>query len=224
MTTAVAIDFVAHAEERVSGLLLERADARAAYVFAHGAGAGMRHPFMEAVARALADRQVATFRFQFPSMEKGLKRPDPPAVAQASVRAAVAEAGRRFPGLPLFAGGKSFGGRMTSQAQAQAPLPGVVGLAFTGFPLHQAGKPSLQRAEHLVKVQLPMLFLQGTRDALADLDLLTRVVEGLGAHASLVTFNDADHSFQVRKSSGAPREVILSMADAMTAWMRERSP
>jgi predicted alpha/beta-hydrolase family hydrolase len=155
-------------------------------------------------------------------MEKGSKRPDPPAVAQAIVRAAVAEAAQRAGGAPLFAGGKSFGGRMTSQAQADEPLPGVAGLIFVGFPLHPAGQPSLKRAEHLSRVTMPMLFLQGTRDALADLDLLRTVVARLGALASLVVFEDADHSFQVRKSSGAPREVMLLLADAISAWMRQR--
>jgi predicted alpha/beta-hydrolase family hydrolase len=222
MLKAVELDFVAHGEERVSALYLAPTQAFAAYVFAHGAGAGMRHPFMESLAQALATRGVATLRFQFPSMEKGSKRPDPPAVAQAIVRAAVAEAAQRAGGAPLFAGGKSFGGRMTSQAQADEPLPGVAGLIFVGFPLHPAGQPSLKRAEHLSRVTMPMLFLQGTRDALADLDLLRTVVARLGALASLVVFEDADHSFQVRKSSGAPRDAMPLLADAMSAWIRQR--
>src|SRR5881394_4555781 len=161
----------------VSALLVRPEKARACFVLAHGAGAGMRHASMEAIAAGLAERGVATLRYQFPYMEKGSKRPDPPAIAHAAVRAAVAEAGRRCPGLPAIAGGKSFGGRMTSQAQALAPLAGVRGLAFLGFPLHPANKPSDARATHLADVTVPMLFLQGTRDALADLALLRPVVD-----------------------------------------------
>src|SRR5688572_27368778 len=153
----------------VSGLLDAPADARACYVLAHGAGAGMHHTFMAGIASGLAQRRIATLRFQFPYMEQGSKRPDSPKVAHAAVRAAVQEAAKRLPNLPLFAGGKSFGGRMTSQAQAAEPLAGVRGLVFVGFPLHPAGKPSVERAEHLGQVQVPMLFLQGTRDTLADL-------------------------------------------------------
>src|SRR5689334_838469 len=171
--------------EAVSALLVRPTQARACYVFAHGAGAGMTHASMEAVAAGLGRRGVATLRYQFPYMEKGSKRPDAPAVAHAAVRAAVAEAGRHFPSLPLVAGGRSFGGRMTSQAQALSPLPGVRGLAFLGFPLHLAGQPADTRAAHLAQVQIPMLFLQGTRDTLADRALLTAVVERLGAHASI---------------------------------------
>src|ERR1700728_3243246 len=159
----------------VSALLIRPAHARACFVFAHGAGAGMAHSFMENVAAGLGERGVASLRYQFPYMEKASRRPDPPAVAHAAVRAAVAEAGRACPGLPLIAGGKSFGGRMTSQAQASAPLSGVRGLAFVGFPLHPAGKPSIDRAEHLAKVDLAMLFLQGTRDALAEVTLIEPV-------------------------------------------------
>ncbi len=169
----------------VSGLLLAPAQARACYVLAHGAGAGMAHPFMERVAAELGERGIATLRYQFPYMEQGGKRPDPPKLAQATVRAAVAAAGRLRPALALVAGGKSFGGRMTSQAQAASPLPGVHGLVFLGFPLHPAGRPSDQRAEHLSDVQVPMLFLQGTRDALAELALLAPVTERLGERASL---------------------------------------
>ena len=161
----------------VSALLLRPAAARACYVFAHGAGAGMTHAFMEQAARGLYDRGIATLRYQFPYMEKGSKRPDAPALAQATVRAAVREAAQSCPGLALFAGGKSFGGRMTSQAQAAAPLAGVRGLAFLGFPLHPAGKPSGARAKHLADVHLPMLFIQGTRDKLAELSLLEPVVK-----------------------------------------------
>jgi uncharacterized protein len=163
----------------ISGLLTQPPKARACFVFAHGAGAGMTHPFMEAIAGGLGERGVATLRYQFPYMEKGSKRPDSPAIAQAAVRAAVSEAGRRCAGLRLIAGGKSFGGRMTSQAQAMAPLAGVDGLAFLGFPLHPAGKPSSDRARHLSDVQVPMLFLQGTRDNLAELTLLEPVVRRL---------------------------------------------
>src|SRR5215471_833317 len=186
----------------VSALLIRPDNARACFVFAHGAGAGMTHPSMEAVAHGLAARGIATLRYQFPYMEKGGKRPDPPALAQATVRAAVAEAAKACAGLPLIAGGKSFGGRMTSQAQAKAPLDGVKGLAFFGFPLHAAGKPSADRAAHLAEVKIPMLFLQGTRDALADLSLLKPVVKGLGRKAKLHVAEGADHSFHVLKSSG----------------------
>jgi predicted alpha/beta-hydrolase family hydrolase len=169
----------------VSGLLLAPSQARACYVLAHGAGAGMFHPFMEAVARELAQRGIATLRYQFPYMEQGGKRPDPPKLAHATVRAAVAQAGELMPTLPLVAGGKSFGGRMTSQTQAASALPGVRGLVFLGFPLHPAGRPSEERAVHLFHVEVPMLFLQGTRDRLADLGLLERLMERLGTRASL---------------------------------------
>ncbi|MEO8320873.1 MAG: alpha/beta family hydrolase, partial [Bradyrhizobium sp.] len=182
----------------VSALLLRPPQARACYVFAHGAGAGMNHASMQAIASGLGDRGVATLRYQFPYMEKGSKRPDQPQVAHAAVRAAVAEAGRCCPSLPLIAGGKSFGGRMTSQAQAISPLPGVAGLAFLGFPLHPAGKPSRDRAKHLADIKIPMLFLQGTRDGLAELSLLEPVVKGLGAPASLHLVKEADHSFHVQ--------------------------
>src|SRR5215470_7046221 len=161
----------------VSGLLLAPPRARACYILAHGAGAGMAHPFMAAVAAGLAERAIATLRYQFPYMEQGGRRPDPPKLAQATVRAAAAEAARLLPGLSMIAGGKSFGGRMTSQAQAASPLPGVRGLAFLGFPLHPAGRPSVARADHLLDVQIPMLFLQGSRDQLADLALLRPLME-----------------------------------------------
>ncbi len=188
-------------------------DARAAYVFAHGAGAGMTHAFMAAFAEGLGARGIATLRFDFPYMEKGSKRPDPPGVAHAAVREAVEEASRRFPGLPLFAGGKSFGGRMTSQAQAKSALPGVRGLVFVGFPLHPAGKPGVERAAHLAEVAIPMLFLQGTRDELAQMALLRPVVDSLGERATLRTFEDADHSFHVpartgRKDAEVMRELV----------------
>jgi predicted alpha/beta-hydrolase family hydrolase len=204
----------------VSALLIRPPDARACFVFAHGAGAGMAHPFMEAVASGLGERGVASLRYQFPYMEKRSRRPDSPAVAQAAVRAAVAEAGRRFPGLPLIAGGKSFGGRMTSQAQASAPLEGVRGLAFLGFPLHPAGKPSSDRAKHLSGVRVPMLFVQGTRDNLAELSLLEPVVERLGPSASLHLINEADHSFHVLARSGRnDREVMSEVLDAFATWV-----
>jgi uncharacterized protein len=175
---------------------------------------------MEAVATGLCDRGVATLRYQFPYMEKGSRRPDAPAVAHAAVRAAVKEAARRCAELPLIAGGKSFGGRMTSQAQAIAPLPGVCGLAFLGFPLHPAGKPSVARSAHLSDVKIPMLFLQGTRDALAELTLLQPVVKGLGGLASLHVVEGADHSFHVLARSGRnDREVMNEVLDALAAWI-----
>lgn len=208
----------------VSALLLRPPRARAAYVFAHGAGAGMRHPSMEAVATGLAERGIATLRYQFPYMEKGSKRPDPPALAQATVRAAVAEAARHCGDLPLFAGGKSFGGRMTSQAQAKAPLASVRGLVFLGFPFHAAGKPSSERAKHLADVKIPMLFLQGTRDALAELGLLEPMVKGLGGRATLHLVQEADHSFHVLKRSGRnDAEVMAEVLDAFAAWVEEHS-
>ena len=203
----------------VSALLIRPAEARACFVFAHGAGAGMAHPFMETVAHGLSERGVATLRYQFPYMEKGSKRPDPPAVAHTAVRAAVAEAGRSCAGLRLIAGGKSFGGRMTSQAQAVAPLPGVDGLAFFGFPLHPAGKPSKDRSKHLADIRVAMLFLQGTRDNLAELSLLEPVVKSLGPSASLHPVEGADHSFHVPARSGRnDREVMGEILDAFVSW------
>ena len=205
---------------RVSALLLVPARARACYALAHGAGAGMNHPFMAAVAQELAERGVATLRYQFPYMEKGGKRPDPPKLAHATVRAAVAETARRLPKLPLVAGGKSFGGRMTSQAQAIAPLSNVRGLAFLGFPLHPAKQPSSERGKHLFDVELPMLFLQGTRDALASLDQLKPLCEALGARADLKLFQDADHSFHVPARTGRKDpQVRAEMLDALVEWI-----
>jgi predicted alpha/beta-hydrolase family hydrolase len=210
---------VGHATS-VSALLILPPQARACFVFAHGAGAGMTHPFMEAVATGLAGRGVATLRYQFPYMEKASKRPDPPGIAQAAVRAAVAEAGRHCVNLRLIAGGKSFGGRMTSQAQAAAPLAGVRGLAFLGFPLHPAGKPSSDRAKHLADVRIPMLFMQGTRDNLAEVSLLEPVVKSLGPSASLHRVEGADHSFHVPARSGRKdSEVMDEILDAFANWI-----
>ncbi len=204
----------------VSALLDRPASARACFVFAHGAGAGMTHPFMQAVAAGLGERGIATLRYQFPYMEKGGRRPDPPAIAHAAVRAAVAQARRCCPGLPLIAGGKSFGGRMTSQAQATAPLDGVRGLAFLGFPLHPAGKPSSDRARHLAEIDVPLLFLQGTRDSLAELKLLEPVVKGLGRLATLHVVEGADHSFHVPARSGRnDREVMDEILDFFVGWI-----
>jgi len=204
----------------VSALLQMPSPARALYVFAHGAGAGMTHSFMGAIADGLAERSIATLRYQFPSMEKGSRRPDSPAVAHAAVRAAVEAAARAAPGLPLFAGGKSFGGRMTSQAQAARPLTGVRGLVFFGFPLHPAKKPADERALHLQQVAVPMLFLQGTRDELADLTLLRPVVGRLGERAAMTEFEQADHSFHVPASSGRrDADVRAEMLDVTAAWI-----
>jgi uncharacterized protein len=204
----------------VSALLLRPAQARACFVLAHGAGAGMTHPFMETVATGLCGRNVATLRYQFPYMEKASKRPDSPAVAHATVRAAVTEAARCYPGLALIAGGKSFGGRMTSQAQATAPMAGVVGLAFLGFPLHPAGKPSSERAKHLFDIHVPMLFMQGSNDSLAELKLLEPLIEKLGPLASLHLVQQADHSFHVPARSGRnDRDVMNEILDKLSAWI-----
>lgn len=205
----------------VSGLLLAPPAARACYVLAHGAGAGMDHPFMAAAAEGLGDRGLATLRYQFPYMERGSRRPDAPALAQDTVRAAVHRAAELLPGVVLVAGGKSFGGRMTSQAQARTPLPGVRGLVFLGFPLHPAGKPSDGRAEHLGAVRIPMLFLQGTRDDLASVELLQPVVQRLGPRASLRLFQDADHSFHVPARSGRKdSDVRKELLDAAAEWVQ----
>ncbi len=200
----------------VSGLFERPPDPVALYVLAHGAGAGMAHPFMAAVAQKLAERKIATLRYQFPYMEAGSRRPDAPALAHATVRAAVAEAARLAEALPLIAGGKSFGGRMTSQAQAAEPLPGVRGLAFLGFPLHPTGKPGIERADHLAAVKVPMLFLQGTRDTLAEPELIRPVCEKLGARATLIFFEGGDHSFRVagKRPPGAPSTMEL-LVDAL---------
>jgi uncharacterized protein len=204
----------------VSALLLRPERSRACFVFAHGAGAGMTHPFMQAFAEGLCARSIASLRYQFPYMEKSSKRPDPPAIAHATVRAAVAEARRHCPDVRLIAGGKSFGGRMTSQAQAGSPLQGVRGLAFLGFPLHPAGKPSADRADHLADIHIPMLFLQGTRDTLAETALIKGVVERLGPSARLHLVEAADHSFHVLARSGRnDRDVMREILDAFADWM-----
>ena len=220
MTTATELTFaVGGRPGEVSGLLLRPGGARLVYVLAHGAGAGMRHPFLETVAQRLAERDIATLRYQFPYMEQRARRPDAPAVAAATVRAAVAEAARRAPGLPLIAGGKSFGGRMTSTAQAEEPLSGVRGLAFLGFPLHPPGRPEDTRAEHLARVQIPMLFLQGDRDEFADLKLLRPVVKRLGERATLHLVEGGDHSFKVLKRSGrTDGDVMTELVGAIVEW------
>lgn len=216
---AQEIALTVDAARRVSALLIAPRRAFACYVLAHGAGAGMAHPSMQAVAVELGERGVATLRYQFPYMEQGSKRPDPPALCHATVRAAVAKAGELE--LPLIAGGRSFGGRMTSQAQAKSALPGVRGLAFLGFPLHPAGRPSDERAGHLFDIKIPMLFLQGTRDALAELSLLRPLVGRLGKHATLTLFEGADHSFHVAAKTGRTDTQVRSDAlDALAAWAR----
>ena len=205
----------------VSGLMQRPVHADACLVLAHGAGAGMRHPFMSAVADDLATLGIATLRYQFPYMENSNRRPDPPALCHATVRAAVAAARLSEPALPLIAGGKSFGGRMTSQAQAAAPLQGVCGLAFLGFPLHPPKQPSDARGEHLMTVHIPMLFLQGTRDAFAELPPLEKLAGRLGTRARLVLLADADHSFHVPARSGrTDPEVRDEMLQALAAWTR----
>jgi uncharacterized protein len=210
------------AARSVSALLLTPRDAIACYVFAHGAGAGMAHPFMAAVADSLAGRRIATLRYQFPYMEKGTKRPDSPAIAQATVRAAVAQARQRFAGLTLIAGGKSFGGRMTSQAQAASPLEAVRALVFFGFPLHAAGKPSTERAAHLFDVTVPMLFLQGSNDKLAELRLLEPLLGKLGKGASLHVVKNADHSFHVPARSGrSDGDVLAELIDVFASWAKK---
>ena len=203
----------------VSAILERPRDARFVYVVAHGAGAGMRHQFLESVTARLAESGVATLRYQFPYMEEGRKRPDPPHIAERTVRTAVAAAANAAPDLPIVAGGKSFGGRMTSQAQSRDPLPGVRGLVFLGFPLHAPGRPGDRRAEHLNDVTVPMLFLQGTRDALADLDLIKEVTNRLGPRATLHVLEGGDHSFKVLKRSGRKSEdVVDELAEAIAGW------
>lgn len=210
---------------QVSGLLLRPPNAKALYLFAHGAGAGMNHRAMESNAQGLAQRGIATLRYQFPYMEKGGGRPDPPRIAHSAVRAAAAEAVRLAGDLPIYAGGRSFGGRMTSQAQADEPLPNVRGLAFLGFPLHPAGKPGIERAKHLARVKVPMLFVSGERDALAQVDLLRPVVTGLGKQATLHLIRHADHSFKVAAKSGrtsadAEAEVLDTLGNWVASLLR----
>jgi predicted alpha/beta-hydrolase family hydrolase len=207
--------------QTVSGLLFVPKHPFACYVIAHGAGAGMTHPFMAAAADGLYERGIATLRYQFPYMENGSKRPDRPPLAHAAVRSAVVAAGQLAPALPLFAGGKSFGARMTSQAHAETPLPNVRGLAFLGFPLHPAGKPSDDRARHLQEVRIPMFFAQGTRDTLADPRVLAPVLERLPAVVTSHLIDQADHSFHVPARSGTTDSQVLDdMLDALTAWAR----
>lgn len=208
---------------QVSALLLRPADAWGLYVLAHGAGAGMRHRFLESISSALAERGLATLRYQFPYMDNGRKRPDNPPVLEAAVRAAVMKAVELAPDLPLLAGGKSLGGRMTSGAAAASVLPGVKGLVFLGFPLHPPGQPGTGRADHLGRVDVPMLFLQGTRDDFARLDLITEVSEGLGTNATLHVVVGGDHSFGVlKRSSRTSAEVLEELADTITQWARLR--
>ena len=220
MAAATELRFsVSETSGEVSALLVRPPDARLLYVLAHGAGAGMRHAFLESIAQRLAECGIATLRYQFPYMERRAGRPDPPAVAAATVRAAVTEAARVAPGLPLVAGGKSFGGRMTSTAQAEAPLPGVRGLLFLGFPLHPPGRPDDKRAEHLAQVRVPMLFLQGDRDEFADLTLLRPVVKRLGERATLHLSQGGDHSFKVLKSTGRTADQVMNeLAATAFSW------
>jgi len=221
VTHAHAVSFDVDDTHAVSGLLQIPENAIACYVLAHGAGAGMTHSFMVAVADGLAGRRIATLRYQFPFMEQKSRRPDRPALAHATVRRAIETAARLAPSLPLIAGGKSFGGRMTSQSQAAEPLPGVCGLAFLGFPLHPAGKLSDDRAQHLAHVHVPMLFLQGTRDTLAAMSLLLPLIERLGNLATLTPVQDADHSFHVPVRSGrTDLQVLAEMLDTMAAWIK----
>jgi predicted alpha/beta-hydrolase family hydrolase len=204
----------------VSALLERPPDPWLLYVLAHGAGAGMRHRFLESISAALAARGVATFRYQFPYMEAGRRGPDSPAVAETTVRAAVKRAAELEPGLPLIAGGKSFGGRMTSGAAASS-LPEAQGLAFLGFPLHPPGRPGAGRADHLDNVEVPMLFLQGTRDQFAQLDLITAVCGRLADRATLHLIEEGDHSFNVPKRTGrTPAAVIGELADTIVQWAR----
>jgi len=216
---AKEITFAVDPERSVSGLLIAPKGARALYVLAHGAGAGMAHPFLERIAALLAERGIATLRYQFPYMEAGSRRPDSPKVAEATVRAAVAEAVRLAPRLPLFAGGKSFGGRMTSQAESHGALA-VNGLAFLGFPLHPPGAPAATRGEHLADAKVPMLFLQGTRDEFADLDLLRPLVRSLGKRATLHLIENANHSFHVPAKTGRKEaDVMAELADTLVGWI-----
>jgi predicted alpha/beta-hydrolase family hydrolase len=220
MAKAQTVTITLDSAERVSGLLQVPDAPRACYVVAHGAGAGMNHPFLAAIANGFVEQGIATLRYQFPYMEKRSKRPDNPKTAQSTVRAAVTEAAKLLPDIPLFAGGKSFGGRMTSQAQASAPLAGVRGLIFLGFPLHPPGRPSNERAKHLSDVRIPLLFLQGTRDDFANLTLLEPLCKQLGSGATLKLFQDADHSFHVPARTGRKdADVMRELLDAASDWL-----
>jgi predicted alpha/beta-hydrolase family hydrolase len=210
-------------EAQVSGLLLRPAEAKALFLFAHGAGVGMTHSSMEANARGLADRGIATLRYQFPYMELGGGRPDPPRVAHATVRAAAATAEKLAGDLPLFAGGRSYGGRMTSQAQALVPIVGVRGLIFLGFPLHPAGAPTIERADHLADVQVPMLFVSGERDPLAEISLLRETVRRLDDRATLFLIRDGDHGLKVPARSGrTSADAQAEALDRVAGWIEER--
>jgi uncharacterized protein len=217
------IEIAVDATRRVAGRWLSPPGARATYLLAHGAGAGMEQPFMSASASELAALGIATLRFQFPYMQQGARRPDPPPLCHATVRAAAREAARLAPALPLFAGGRSFGGRMSSQAQALEPLPGVRGLVFLGFPLHPAGRPAVERARHLEEVRVPMLFVQGTHDALAERELLEAVLQRLGARASRYWVEGADHSFHVPARLGPDAAVRGALLAAAARWMEAHS-
>jgi predicted alpha/beta-hydrolase family hydrolase len=220
MTPPQAVTIPVDDSRQVSGLLQAPRQAAACYVLAHGAGSGMTHPFIAEVASGLAGRRIATLRYQFPYMERGSKRPDAPKLAQTTVRAAVAEASRLLPGLTMVAGGKSYGGRMTSQAHTEKPIPGIRGLVFLGFPLHPPDRPSNERAEHLFEAEIPMLFVQGSRDALADIRLMRRVVQRLGPRATLKVLEEADHSFHVPVRSGrTDPEIRSEMFDAIAGWL-----
>jgi predicted alpha/beta-hydrolase family hydrolase len=213
------LDLQVDAANKVSALLQQPPRPRACIVLAHGAGAGMEHPFMTGIADGLDEREFATLRYQFPYMERGSRRPDSPALARAAVRAAVALAAQSMPGLPLFAGGKSFGGRMTSQAQALSPLPDVMGLIFFGFPLHPARQPATSRGVHLFDVHVPMLFLQGANDALASAPVIEELIESLKGRATLRMFENADHSFHAPRRSGcSDAEIAAQMLDAVVSW------
>ncbi len=225
MSGIAKLSFEASPGRRVSALLLRPEDARLLYIFGHGAGAGMQHRFMDAASARLAGHRIATLRYQFPYMEAGSRRPDTRGTLLATVRAAVAAAAEAAPDLPLIAGGKSMGGRMTSLAVAEAPLPGVRGLVFFGFPLHPAGRPSIERADHLAKVGLPMLFLQGDRDKLAELDLLRPICARLGERTSLHVVLGADHSFHMLKRFGrTDGEVLDELAHTLADWSTKLIP
>jgi uncharacterized protein len=214
-----SVDIKVDETTRVSGILIAPPQSTACFVVAHGAGAGMLHPFMQNLAEDLSNRGIATLRYQFPYMEKRGRRPDPPALCHATVRAAVAVARASLPALPLLAGGKSFGGRMTSQAQAADPLPGVRGLVFLGFPLHPPKEPSDSRGEHLQRVQIPMLFVQGARDAYAEPSLLNPLIQRLGDRATLCLLQDADHSFHVpARSTVNASQTNEAMLNSLVGW------